>query len=31
MSLAFECVTFETADHNEAVDAFLNKREPKFG
>jgi enoyl-CoA hydratase len=31
LSLAFECVTFETADHREAVDAFLNKREPTFG
>ena len=31
LSLAFECVTFETADHKEAVDAFLNKREATFG
>lgn len=31
LSLALECVTFETADHREAVDAFLNKREPTFG
>jgi enoyl-CoA hydratase len=31
MALAFECVTFDTADHQEAVDAFLNKREATFG
>jgi enoyl-CoA hydratase len=31
LSLALECVTFETADHREAIDAFLNKREPTFG
>jgi enoyl-CoA hydratase len=31
LSLAFECVTFETADHREAVDAFLNKRDATFG
>ena len=31
LALAMECVTFETADHKEAVDAFLNKRTPVFG
>jgi enoyl-CoA hydratase len=31
MALAFECVTFETADHREAVDAFMHKRTPTFG
>jgi len=31
LALAFECVTFDTADHREAVDAFLNKREATFG
>jgi enoyl-CoA hydratase len=31
LALAFECVTFDTADHEEAVDAFLNKRTPTFG
>jgi enoyl-CoA hydratase/carnithine racemase len=31
LALAFECVTFDTADHLEAVDAFLNKRDPRFG
>ncbi|MEX1008757.1 MAG: enoyl-CoA hydratase-related protein [Acidimicrobiia bacterium] len=31
LSLALECVTFETADHHEAVEAFLEKREPTFG
>jgi enoyl-CoA hydratase len=31
MALAFECVTFDTADHREAVDAFLTKREATFG
>ena len=31
LALAFECVTFDTADHLEAVDAFLNKRESTFG
>ncbi|MCB0994152.1 MAG: enoyl-CoA hydratase/isomerase family protein [Acidimicrobiales bacterium] len=28
---ALEALTFETKDHSEAVDAFLNKRTPKFG
>ena len=31
LALALECVTFDTADHREAVEAFLNKREAKFG
>jgi enoyl-CoA hydratase len=31
LSLALECVTFETADHHEAVEAFMTKREPTFG
>ena len=31
LALALECVTFDTADHREAVDAFMNKREAKFG
>jgi len=31
LALALECVTFDTADHHEAVDAFLNKREATFG
>ena len=30
-SLAMEAVTFETADHREAVRAFLEKRPPVFG
>lgn len=30
-SLAMEAITFETADHREAVHAFLGKREPVFG
>jgi enoyl-CoA hydratase len=30
-SLAMEAITFETADHREAVQAFLGKREAKFG
>ncbi len=30
-SLAFEALTFETADHQEAVSAFLGKRAPRFG
>ncbi len=30
-SLAMECVTFETADHREAVRAFLEKRPAVFG
>ena len=31
MALAFECVTFDTDDHREAIDAFLDKREATFG
>lgn len=31
MALAMEAVTFASKDHLEAVDAFLNKREPVFG
>ena len=30
-SLAMEALTFESADHREAVAAFLAKRAPKFG
>ena len=30
-SLAMEAITFETADHREAVRAFLDKRESTFG
>jgi enoyl-CoA hydratase len=30
-SLAMEAITFGTADHREAVDAFLAKRAPRFG
>jgi enoyl-CoA hydratase len=30
-SLAMEAITFETADHREAVRAFIDKREPVFG
>jgi enoyl-CoA hydratase len=30
-SLAMEAITFETADHREAVRAFMEKREPVFG
>ena len=30
-SLAMEAITFETADHREAVQSFLEKREPVFG
>jgi enoyl-CoA hydratase len=29
-SLALEKLCFTTADHREAIDAFLEKREPKF-
>jgi enoyl-CoA hydratase len=31
LSLALEAITFETADHREAVRAFLDKRRPVFG
>ena len=31
LSLALEAITFETADHREAVRAFIEKRAPKFG
>src|SRR5690606_26059821 len=31
LSLALEAITFETADHQEAVKAFLEKRKPVFG
>jgi enoyl-CoA hydratase len=31
MALAMEAVTFESADHKEAVQAFLEKRKPVFG
>ncbi|MGR6999119.1 enoyl-CoA hydratase/isomerase family protein [Yinghuangia aomiensis] len=30
-SLAMEALTFGTADHREAVRAFLDKRAPNFG
>ena len=30
MSAAMQAIAHETADHAEAVDAFLEKREPKF-
>jgi enoyl-CoA hydratase len=30
-SLAMEAITFETADHREAVRAFIDKRESTFG
>ena len=30
-SLAMEALTFETSDHQEAVRAFIEKREPVFG
>ena len=30
-SLAMEGLTFATADHREAVRAFLSKEEPQFG
>ena len=30
-SLAYEWLTFKGSDHGEAVDAFLEKRPPKFG
>jgi enoyl-CoA hydratase len=31
LSLALEGLTFYTADHREAVQAFLDKRDPVFG
>jgi 2-(1,2-epoxy-1,2-dihydrophenyl)acetyl-CoA isomerase len=31
LALALEAITFETADHREAVRAFLDKRKPVFG
>lgn len=31
LAFALEAITFDTADHREAVDAFLNKRQPHFG
>ena len=30
LSVAFEAISIETADHREAVDAFLNKRKATF-
>lgn len=31
LAVALEALTFETADHREAVQAFLEKRDPVFG
>ena len=31
VSLSLEALTFYTADHREAVQAFLEKRDPVFG
>lgn len=31
MSAVFQAISHKTADHSEAVDAFLEKRTPKFG
>jgi len=30
LSVAFEAISIETADHREAIDAFLNKRPATF-
>ena len=30
LALSLEAITFETADHQEAVKAFLEKRDPVF-
>jgi enoyl-CoA hydratase len=30
-SLAYEWLSFQSADHREAISAFLEKREPNFG
>jgi len=30
LGFALEAITFDTADHGEAVDAFLHKRRPRF-
>jgi enoyl-CoA hydratase/carnithine racemase len=31
LSAVFQAISHKTADHSEAVDAFLEKRTPRFG